>query len=366
MPKGVHATQRQVMSNLLNSQVAPARAVLRTGGSLSPPDPSAIQRAILLVIPLFHVMGCQSSLISITALGGKLVLMHKYDPRKGADLVARESITNLGGVPHQAAELVEELARRGGPHTVEAVGYGGAPAPSIVPQRANKMLPQVLISQGFGLTETNAVATNFAGEDYLLRPGSCGLPTPVTELRIVDPDTGLEAGPGEAGEIAIRGPQVAQGYWRNEKATREAFDGEGWFRSGDVGYVDEDGFLFISDRIKDIIIRGGENIPSTLVEDALYRHESVAHAAAVGVPDEQMGEIVAAVVVLKGGTTVHEADLLAFAAKTLPKHTVPVMVLLKREIPRNATGKVLKKDIKEELRQEWQRRLEGGGLRAKL
>ncbi|TNY19821.1 long-chain-fatty-acid-CoA ligase, partial [Rhodotorula diobovata] len=259
LPKGVLSTQRQYLSNRWNTASGKVRAILRKGGEIPAPDPNAPQASVLLTVPLFHVMGNHSFLLSLTVMGGKIVLMHKFSPSLGAKIVVAEGITNASGVPNQVMQLLEELPADARGVKLETLSYGGGPPSSRLPEEARKRLPEATTSQGYGLTEVNSVATAFAGDDYLARPTSCGLAPPAVDLKIIPPSAPMPVSaapalaPGQVGEICIHGPNVAQGYWRDDDATRKAFDDEGWFRSGDLGYVDEEGFLFIADRAKDIV-----------------------------------------------------------------------------------------------------------------
>jgi len=205
------------------------------------------------------------------------------------------------------------------------------------------------------MTECNSIAATIAGEDYDARPTSTGLASPITDLLIVK--DGKAMAPGEIGEIWIRGPNVMKGYWRDQAATDKVVTKDGWLMSGDIGVLDEEGFLYIRDRIKDIIIRGGENIDSTTVENALFM-DGVMEVAAVAVPDEKLGELVAAVV------SVHEAHrdkvtekaLIALARTRLPGYAVPVMVIFHPDLPHNPAGKILKGDLRTLARREWEKR----------
>ena len=197
------------------------------------------------------------------------------------------------------------------------------------------------------MTETSATVTNHVGEDYLHRPDSCGPPVPVSDLKIMDPAGTKEMAVGEAGELWVRGPQVISGYWNDPEATAQTFV-DGWLRTGDIARLDEDGFCYIVDRAKDIIIRGGENIYAAEVESVLYAHEAVMDAAVVGLPDRVLGEQPAAAVRLAPGKTVDEAGLTQWVSDRLARFKVPVRILfLPDMLPRNANGKVLKAVIRE-------------------
>ncbi|GAA6042818.1 hypothetical protein JCM8097_004444 [Rhodosporidiobolus ruineniae] len=394
MPKGVLSTQRQYMSNRWNTAVGGARMLLRRGDNLPPPDPNAPQKSVLLTVPLFHVIGNQSFLQLLTAMGGKLVLMHKFSPSSAVQLLRREGITTAGGVPNMVMQIMDELSQdRDGKGweglKLEGFSFGGGPASERLPGEARRRFKSGLpgASQGYGLTEVNSVATGHVCEDYYRRPTSCGLPPPAVSLKIIPPTAPQPASaapalkPGEVGEICIHGPGVAEGYYRDEEATRKAFDAEGWFRTGDLGYLDEEGFLFLVDRAKDIIIRSGENISSVQVENALYQHPAVKEAAVVAVPCEVHGEQVAAVVVLhppshasrSSSPPLYATSLRAHAAQHLPRHALPALILFPPQyaeadegLPKNATGKVLKDRVKEVAREEWEKSGLGRKVRAKL
>ncbi|BGP22396.1 hypothetical protein JCM10295v2_001275 [Rhodotorula toruloides] len=380
LPKGVLSTQRQYLSNRWNTAVGAARAFLRKGEDIPAPDPSLPQRSLLLTVPLFHVMGNQSFLALLTAVGGKIVLMHKFVPSLAASLVLSETILSIGGIPNIVSQILDELDGLNVWDRVklEGLSYGGGPPSSRLPMESKKRLPNASAAQGYGLSEVNSVATGFAGDDYIMRPTSCGLPPPVVQLRIIDPSAPQPASAapslptGSIGEVCIFGPNVAEGYWRDEESTRKAFDKEGWFRSGDLGYVDDEGFLYIADRAKDIIIRSGENISSVVVEDALFQHDAVKEVAVVAVPCEKHGEQVAAVIVLHPPSHPSrtssslppptESSLQSLVASRLPKHCIPAMILFPAEydtqegLPKNATGKVLKNEVKKVAGREWVRR----------
>ncbi|GAA5987527.1 hypothetical protein JCM11641_007175 [Rhodosporidiobolus odoratus] len=379
-PKGVLSTQRQYLSNRWNSAAGTARAILRRGDELPLPDPNAPQRAVLLTVPLFHVIGNQSFLLLHTTIGAKIVLVHKFTPSTAASLIRSEGITTAGGVPHMVQDIIEEIDRskegwKG--LKLEGFSYGGGPASARLPELARKRLSgkgQSGASQGYGLTEVNSVATGIVGEDYYARPASCGLPPPAVRLKIISPSAPQPAfaaaalSPGEVGEICIAGAGVAERYYGDEEATKEAFDEEGWFRSGDLGYLDEEGFLYLSDRAKDIVIRSGENISSVSVENAVFRHEAVKEVAVVSVPCEVHGEQVAAVVVLhppshpsRSFPTPSPSTLQSLVSHHLPRHCIPALIFFPEDyqetgLPRNATGKVLKGEVRKVAEVEWVRR----------
>ncbi|GAA6034938.1 hypothetical protein JCM8097_009375 [Rhodosporidiobolus ruineniae] len=395
MPKGVLSTQRQFIANHWNTSVVAARMLLRRGEDLVPPDPDAPQKAYLLTVPLFHAMGNHSTLQIYTIFGSKFVLLHHFDAVQAVKVLRDEGITSSGGVPNQVRQMLDVLSRdpKGWEGIkLESLGYGGGPSSSQLPLELQKKMPKGMpgAMQGYGLTETNSLAVGVVGEDYYRRPSSIGRPPPAIQIKIISPSAPQPASAAralsvrEVGEICIQGVDVAEGYYGDQKATEAAFDREGWFRSGDLGYVDEEGFVYLVDRAKDIIIRSGENISSVAVENALLLHPAVKEVAVVPVPCEVHGEQVAAVVVLhppshpsrssSPSSTVDDSSLRALAAEHLPRHTLPALVLFPAQynkeggegLPKNATGKVLKNEVKKLAREEWEKRGLGKRVEAKL
>jgi long-chain acyl-CoA synthetase len=341
-PKGALGTHRNLLTNILSGAYSAARSVLRRGEAL--PDP--VRKATLTVIPLFHATACSATLMGVIMAGHKMVLMHKWDPVKAFGLIEREKVNATGGVPTIAWQLIEHPDRTNYDLTsLETIGYGGAPsAPELV--RKIREVFGALPGNGWGMTETSATVTTHSSEDYLNRPTSCGPPVAAADVEIRAED-GVTVLPVDTiGEVWTRGPMIVSGYWQNPDATAATFI-DGWVRTGDLGYLDAEGFLFIADRAKDMVIRGGENIYSSEVENALYEHPAVSDAAVVGIPHRTLGEEPAAVVHLSPGTAVSEAELQAWVRERLAAFKVPVRVLfLVENLPRNANGKILKKDLK--------------------
>ncbi|KAL8277463.1 hypothetical protein RQP46_010185 [Phenoliferia psychrophenolica] len=365
LPKGVLGTQRNYLTNIINTITGPTRAILRRGELPPAPDPNAPQKSVMISVPLFHATGNHSSNALATFLGGKICMVHKWSADRVADMIIREKCTSAGGIPFMAMELVEAFAARGGAPSLESVGFGGGPASGELPSEICKAIPSSMPNQGYGATEVSSAAATVSGEDFLLRPTSTGLACLVDDIKIVD-ENGKTLGPGQHGEIYIKGPNVCLEYVKNPKATKETFLADGYYRSGDIGYLDHEGFLYIMDRAKDIIIRGGENIASVTVENALYLDHRILDVAVVPIPDAKLGELVAAAVVTKSAFhgRIKEAELIALVAKTLPKHCIPVLVDIRTEIlPRNGVGKTLKSELKVELAALWEERKKG---RAKL
>jgi long-chain acyl-CoA synthetase len=344
-PKGATVTHRQTIANLQNIFCLGAAAALKDA---TPPEAAAVQQAALLVVPLFHVTGCLATMTLCYASGAKLVLMPpgKFDPDDAMATIERERVTNIGGVPTVMWRIVE--APTFGKYdlsSVTRIGYGGAPAPPELVARIEEAFPsaRTTLSTAYGLTETASIATSNAGEDYLTHPGSVGRPAPTVEIKVADEDAN-ELPAGKTGEIWLRGPTVMmRGYWDRPDATADAVSEDGWFRSGDIGRFDDDGFLYLVDRTKDMIIRGGENVYCVEVEQVLFEHPEVIDAAVVGVPHRELGEEVKAIVQLRVGATVTGEDVRAFCAERLANFKVPAYVAFRDEpLPRNPAGKVLK------------------------
>ncbi|KAG6915675.1 hypothetical protein DXG01_010464 [Tephrocybe rancida] len=307
------------------------RAILRRGDNILPKEDSGTQKGSLVPVPLFHVTGSTIRMMMTTLAGMKLVLMRRWVPEEGARLIKAENVSMVGGVPSMIMDLAEtSLAKSSS--SIEAFGFGGASPPEFLAERTTKLFPDVVLAaqrtriRFYGTEWLGRGVQSSGGEDHLARPLSTGLAMPVNDVKIIRENVAVP--PGELGEVWIKGVNVMKEYWRDPAATDKASTVYGWFKSGDLGYLDTDGFLYIKDRIKDIIIRGGENInyfmgnndevqDSTTVENALYADIRVMEAAAVAVPHSRLGEVVAAVVAVKPAFKgqVTEASLISIAAK---------------------------------------------------
>lgn len=340
-PKGALGTHRNLCTNILSSGYNAACAFMRRGEALPEPRP----KVGLTVIPLFHVTACSAGLMGNLAAGNTMIFMHRWDPVEAFRIIEREKVNSTGGVPTIAWQLIEHPERKNYDlSSIEAIAYGGAPS---APELVRKIREEfgALPGNGWGMTETMATVTGHSSEDYLNRPDSCGPPVAVADIKIMSEDGTRELPVGEIGELWARGPMVVKGYWNNPEATAETFV-DGWVRTGDLARVDDEGFCYIADRAKDMIIRGGENIYSSEVENVLYDHPAVTDAALIGLPHQQLGEEPAAVVHLAPGTSATEAELQAWVAARLAKFKVPVRIAFSREtLPRNANGKILKKEL---------------------
>ncbi|MCH9670554.1 MAG: AMP-binding protein [Gammaproteobacteria bacterium] len=303
----------------------------------------------VLSVPLFHATGCHAIMVTCAFGGNKLVLMRRWDAGSALALIEAERINSFGGVPAVPWQILEHPALNAtDTSSVEAIGYGGVPAAPELVKRIAQAFPAVSPGNGWGLTETSAVTTQNSGIDYAQRPDSVGVPVPVCDVVVGDPHAPLP--PENAGELWVRGPNVVREYWGNPQATAHAFV-DGWFRTGDIGRIDADGFVYILDRAKDMLIRGGENICCVEVENALYEHPEVMDAAVVGVPHRVLGEEVGAVVQRVPGGTLSAEKLKAFVSERLAHFKVPVAVEFTMDpLPRNANGKILKQTLRDVFR----------------
>ncbi len=350
-PKGALGTHRNICSNLMSLAFVQLRAAVRSGKQPAP-DEERPQTAQLISVPFFHATGCHSILCAATSFGLKLVMMYKWDAERALELIERERVTSFGGVPSMVWQVLEAASfHKRDLSSVQGVGYGGAPAAPELVRRIKQAFPEGSPTNGYGLTETSSVSTMNTGEDYVARPDSVGPPVPVCEVLVVDEqEKPLPA--GEIGELWIKGPNVVKGYWNKPEATAASFQ-NGWLRTGDLAHLDEDGFVYIVDRTKDMLIRGGENIYCVEVESLLYDHPEVMDAAVIGLPHRVLGEEVGAVVQVTANSAVTEQDLKDHVAARAATFKVPARIEIRREpLPRNANGKLLKSQIKQEMTSE--------------
>ncbi|HEY8573754.1 class I adenylate-forming enzyme family protein [Phenylobacterium sp.] len=354
-PKGALGTHRNMTSNIGAGGISAARNFLRAGEPLPESDPHKLpQRVTLLVVPLFHATGLSATLGPTMNAGGKIVLMRRWETVQAMQLIEREKVNATGGVPTIAWQLIEHPDRpKYDLSSLQAVTYGGAPSAPELVRKIKEVFPASQPGNGWGMTETTATFTSHLGRDYENRPDSAGPAAPVGEMQIRDPADGVTVlPPGAVGELWCKGPQVVKGYWNKPEATAETFV-DGWLRTGDLARIDEEGFLFIIDRAKDMLIRGGENIYCVEVENVLYDHPDVMDAALVGIPHKTLGEEPAAVVHLKPGGTATEQELRAFVRERLAGFKVPVRVCFWPEtLPRNANGKIMKTELKKVFEKE--------------
>jgi len=344
-PKGAVATHRSVVQALLGFGCRSAVERLRAPDA--PPSDDAL--AFILVVPLFHVTGCVPVMLSCLASGLKLVIMYKWDPDRALELIERERVTNFVGVPTQNWDLL--ASPRFADHDTSSlrnVGGGGAPAPPELVRRMQSNYPKASPGIGYGMTETNAYGPQNGGADYIAHPTSTGRATPILEIEVRDAD-GIALPPGERGEIWFKGPHLIRGYWNRPDDTAELIV-DGWLRSGDIGRIDDEGFVYVEDRAKDMVLRAGENVYCAEVEAALYEHPNVHEAAVFGVPHDRLGEEVAAAVLPRAGATLTEAELQAHVGERLASFKVPSLItIVDAPLPRNASGKILKRELRDQL-----------------
>jgi long-chain acyl-CoA synthetase len=348
-PKGALGTHRNMLTNIMSAQYAQARNVLRKEGMSQTRSGPAPQRAALISVPFFHVTGSHSVMAANAAAGNKLVMMYRWNAERALELIERERINVFGGVPSMVWQVLEspDFTKRDTSSVVN-VGYGGAPAPPELERRIRATFPTVTASNGYGMTETSAITTSNGGLDYERKPDSVGMSMPVVDVKVIDTD-GNALPTGSIGELCIRGPNVVRGYWNKPEATADTFR-DGWCHSGDIAKIDEEGFVYIVDRAKDMLIRGGENIYCVEIEDVLYKHEAVMDAAVVGLPHHVLGEEVGAVVQIVPNAVVTEEQLKRHVGEHLAKFKIPMRIDLRAEpLPRNANGKILKSQLKKEM-----------------
>ena len=298
----------------------------------------------LAVAPLFHTAALNMLCLPTMLKGGSVLIEPAFDPDRALELIARYRVTSMFGVP----AIYDAMAAAPGwadadTSSLRMLLCGGAPVPDATIRRYTSR--GLTFIQGYGMTETSPGALLLDAEHALAKAGSAGVPHFFTDVRVVGPD-GTQAGPGERGEIIVAGPNVMAGYWGQPDASAAVL-ADGWLHSGDVGTVDEDGYVSVVDRIKDVIISGGENIYPAEVENALLSHPAVADCGVIGVPDGRWGEVGRAVVVLRAGESASEAGILGFLDGRLARYKIPKSVHFAAGLPRTATGKILKKQLRE-------------------
>ncbi|MFT4994159.1 MAG: fatty-acyl-CoA synthase [Paraglaciecola sp.] len=332
LPKGVMLSHGNIMWNNINAQ-------LSYGG--------ARDDVVLTAAPLFHIAGLNVMTLQSFIMGSTVVLLRNFDPAVVLEYMQRYKVTSMFGAPAMFLFMSQhpdfdntDLS------SIKMLVCGAAPVPeSLLSLYAQR---EINFCQGYGLTETSPFASLLTPEWAISKLGSAGQAAFYSALKIVNDDN-QELAIGEHGEICISGPNVMKGYWNRPEATAKAIDDKGWFHSGDIGYMDEDGFLFICDRLKDMVITGGENVYPAEVESVLYKHELIAEVAVIGLPDEKWGEAVTAVIVLVKGADLSLEELRIFAESQLARYKLPVKLHKIPVLPRNPAGKVLKFVLKEAL-----------------
>jgi long-chain acyl-CoA synthetase len=352
-PKGAQLTHRGCVHNLMHLGFWAAAATAAAARAIgTPPAPTTMPVAppvIMAPTPLFHVTANNCLLYPATAGGGTLVLTYKWDPARALELIERERVTNFSGVPTMSRELLShpDWQTRDTSSLLGMGGGGAALQPDLV-AKIEKSLRGGSPSTGYGLTETHGIVTANAAAFFLAKPDSCGPVMPTFDARLVD-ENGVDVPAGEQGQLCVRGPAVIKGYLNRTDATAESIR-DGWFNTGDVARIDHDGFVYIVDRVKDMVLRGGENVYCSEVETAIYAHGGVAEVAVFGIPDERLGEEVAAAVVLAPDAQLSDEELRSFLAGRLAKHKIPARIwMLNAPLPRNANGKFVKRELRKQL-----------------
>jgi len=345
-PKGAISTHRSMVANLQNTLFTSIYGAMVTGEELLPS--SGAQSASLFTSPLFHVSGLHSGLVVGMLAGIRLVMLEgKFEPVTALELIQDEQITIWATVPTMVWRVCEHPARHDfDTSSVRTVAFGGSPSAEELQRMVRDTFPNVTGgSNAYGLTETSSVATVLSPQEAQDRPTSVGRPVPTVRIKIVDA-LDHELPTGESGEVLITGPTLMAGYWGKPDATAESVR-DGWLHTGDIGYLDDEGYLFITDRKKDMIIRGGENIFCVEIENRLVNHPDVLDAAVIGVPHPELGEEVKAVVQLAPDSSLDEDGVRSWVAETLAGFKVPNYVELRTDkLPRNASGKLLKNALR--------------------
>lgn len=330
--KGVMLTHRNLISNTLNFM------------TMAPP---AVDSVYLVMAPMFHAAGSNGILGGIWT-GSCQVPLKVFDPATALDFIERYRVTHTLGVPTMLAAIAElQHAEPRDTSTLKMIAHGGSPVATEVVRRATKAFPTAEFVHVYGMTEASPLVTGLRNEQDLLdhaRSRSCGQALIGVQVKIID-ETGAEVPRGEVGELAARGPNIMRGYWRKQAQTEEVLK-DSWYRSGDMGYMDDEGYVFLVDRAKDMIVSGGENVYCTEVEEALYKHPAVLEAAVFGVPDDDWGEAVHAVVVPRD--TVAPAELIDFCREHIAGYKLPKAITLSNEeLPKSGPGKILKRELRE-------------------
>lgn len=354
-PKGAVSTHRAQVSASMNYLVTGlALLELSAKSGAAPAD----QQVMLLNVPLFHITGLVPVLLVSFAIGRKMIIMHKWDAGEALRLIEKERCTYFVGVPTMSLELMQHPDRhKYDLSSLVDIASGGAPRPPEHVDRLVKEFEGKHPVQGYGLTETNGVGAGNIRENYRNKPASTGRAAPpLMEIRIADGDgpVGDALPAGTVGEVCLRSVCNCRGYWNKPEATAAAFVGDGWFRSGDLGYLDDEGYLFIVDRKKDIIIRGGENISCQEVESAIYVHPAVAEVSVFGLPDERLGEIVGAVVYAKPGEHLDPDALTDFLRAGLAAYKIPAKVWISTDqLPKLGSAKIDKVTLRKQYCAVW-------------
>lgn len=346
MPKGAVSTHHAICQALANFECSAMASAMINPEAIGRMMASGFEPTQMLAVPLFHVSGCHAVFLSALKAGRKVVMMYKWNAENALELIEQERVTILSAAPSMLMQLLESPRfDQADTSSLFGLGGGGAATPARAARLIQEKLPNGYPGTGWGLTESNAIGTSFTGKPFQSNPGSAGFPQLTVEISVRD-EAGGELPQGEPGELWIKSPSLLKEYWNRPDANAKDFN-KGWFNSGDIGYFDEYGYLFLSDRSKDMVIRGGENIYPAEIEGVLFDHPAIEEAAAFGIPDEKLGEQLAVAVVPRAGCSISEDEVKAHAGEHLARFKVPHYVWIRHEaLPRNPTGKVLKKNLR--------------------
>lgn len=348
-PKGALSTHDAICQGIFNLECAGMAAAMSNGDSFAAMFEKGFAPAALLAIPLFHVSGCHSQFLTCLRGGRRLIMMYKWDATRALELIATERVTTIAAAPAMLIDLLEAPQFDStDTSSLFALAAGGAATPPLVKKLMKEKVPGYFFGTGWGMTESNAQGVSIAGALIDEKPGSSGYPHPIVDLDIRN-DEGQSLPTGETGEIWLRSPTLIREY-RNRPEANETDFSQGWYRSGDLGFLDEDGYLYLADRSKDMIIRGGENIYPVEIEHMFLELPEVQEVAVVGLPDERMGELVVAILRFHEGQSLSEEELLAQAKDKLAAYKRPSRIVIRNTpMPRNVTEKILKHELRDEL-----------------
>ena len=344
-PKGAVSSHRAILSALLgfSARAQVAELVEPQKGDTEKPQ----RNSFMLCVPLFHVTGLIPVMLGSFVGQSKLVMMHKWDPDRALELIEKEHVTHFIGVPTMSWDLLEaETFNSRDTSTLRSVGGGGAPMPPELVKRIDENFKRGKPGLGYGMTETNAYGPQNTGKEFLDHPTSTGRPVPIMQLRVTD-SSGKVLSAGEKGELWFNGPTIITEYWNRPEATEESIV-DGWLRSGDIGHIDDEGRVFVSDRVKDMVLRGGENIYCAEVEASIYELPEVYECSVYGIPDKRLGEKVACHIMVRSGNSLSDNQVIASLTGQIATFKIPeVIIIVTDPLPRNASGKILKRQLRE-------------------
>jgi acyl-CoA synthetase (AMP-forming)/AMP-acid ligase II len=346
--KGAVLSHRNLITGLMSTQLSGAMIVQQMAeryGMTAEALMSRIpQQSVLLVYPLFHISGLASAFLSPFCAGSKVVMMRRWDAREALQIMAEEQVTMFTGVPTMLWDVINSAKLEGSDlSAITNVASGGQALPVNLLEAMRQAVPQAAMGTGYGMTECSGAVAQSVGDDMVRKPSSAGRVLPLVDMRVLG-SGGEELPRGETGEFTVRGAMVMQGYWNRPEDTAAVLSPDGWLKTGDVGFIDDEGFVFIVDRKKDMVISGGENIYCAEVERVLGELDGVTECAAFGIPDERLGEKLVAVVVASG---LNEAGIVSEVGERLARYKAPTRVAFAAEsLPRNAVGKVDKNALR--------------------